>query len=233
VTIAIAHRGDPVGQRENTLASFLAAVGQGADMVELDLRRTRDGDIVVLHDATLTRLWSVDRPVGDLDLAELRRIGQEGQRIPTFREVLCAVDVPLMVDFTETAVVDGAVDVVRETGAMARSLFVTANVEALRRLRGRAPEARIGLTWVEREAPAPSLLLDLGAEFWNPGFGLVTPERVAAVHELGVKVSTWTVDEPRHMRQVVEAGVDAVVSNRIAVLLRHLSGSPSAPRSPR
>jgi glycerophosphoryl diester phosphodiesterase len=51
----------------------------------------------------------------------------------------------------------------------------------------------------------------------------VTAERVAAVHELGLKVSTWTVDEHRHMDRVSDAGVDAIVSNRIADLRRYLS----------
>jgi glycerophosphoryl diester phosphodiesterase len=100
---------------------------------------------------------------------------------------------------------------------------VTGNVEALRRLRKEAPEARIGLTWVKQEPPPADLLRELGAEFWNPTFRLVTPERVAAVHSLGLKVSTWTVDKPRHMARVIAAGVDAIVSNRIDVLLRRLS----------
>ena len=69
--VAIAHRGDPVGARENTPAAFASAVTLGADMVELDLRRTRDGEIVVLHDQSLLRLWAVDASVGDLDWAEV------------------------------------------------------------------------------------------------------------------------------------------------------------------
>jgi glycerophosphoryl diester phosphodiesterase len=223
VTIAIAHRGDPLVERENTLASFASAVGHGADMIELDLRRTRDGAIVVVHDATLVRLWDVDASVADLDLAAVHAIGDGHERIPTLLEVLHAVAVPLMVDFTEDEVVDGALAAVREAKAMTRSLFVTGHVDALRHLRARAPEARIGLTWIEPEPPDPALLRALGAEFWNPMFRLVTAERVAAVHDLGLKVSTWTVDEPRHMDRVSAAGVDAIVSNRIADLRTYLS----------
>jgi glycerophosphoryl diester phosphodiesterase len=222
VPLAIAHRGDPVDERENTLAAFDAALRQGADMVELDLQRTRDGEIVILHDPTLSRLWRVDRAVGDLDLAEVQEIGHGMLRIPTLRQVLDRCDVPFMVDFTGDEVVDGALAAVREAGAMYRSLFVTGHVDALRHLRSLAPEARIGLTQTRPEPPPASLLHELGAEYWNPWFGLVTPERVANVHDLGIKVSTWTVDEPHHMAQVVEAGVDAVVSNRIGELRRYL-----------
>src|SRR5580658_10291176 len=118
VPLAIAHRGDPMAERENTLPAFTAAVRQGADMVELDLRRTRDGELVVLHDPTLSRLWTVDRAVADLDLAEVTGLGQGDLRIPTFRQTLDALDVPIMVDFTGDEVVEGAVRTVREAGAM-------------------------------------------------------------------------------------------------------------------
>jgi glycerophosphoryl diester phosphodiesterase len=223
--ISIAHRGDPIAERENTLSAFRAAVRQGADMVELDLRRTRDGELVVLHDPTLSRLWTVDRAVADLDLAEVTGLGQGDLRIPTFRQTLDALDVPIMVDFTGDEVVEGAVRTVREAGAMGRSLFVTGNVDALRALRALAPEARIGLTWTGSEPPSPTLLGALGAEFWNPEFHLVTPDRVATMHALGLKVSTWTVDEASDMARVTRAGVDAVVSNRIGELRRFLSAS--------
>ena len=222
--IAIAHRGDPVSERENTLLAFSAAVHEGADMVELDLRRTRDGELVVLHDATLSRLWRIDRAVADLDLATVREVGHGELRIPTFCQILDAIDVPIMVDFTGDEVVEGAVRAVRDAGAMGRALFVTGHVGALRALRSLAPEARIGLTWIESTPPSPSLLEELGAEFWNPTFGLVTPEIVATMHALGLKVSTWTVDEARDIERVTSAGADAIVSNRIADLRSFLSG---------
>ncbi len=222
MTVAIAHRGDPIGRRENTMPAFTRAVVLGADWVELDLRRTRDGEIVVLHDQSLQRLWGVEASVGDLDLDEVAALGEGDVRIPTLREVMAAVPIPLMVDFTRREVVAGALDVVSAAGGLGRSLFVTGNVEALRMLRDRSAEARIGLTWVEGSAPPLLLLEELGAEFWNPMFGLVTPEGVAAVHDAGLKVSTWTVDDPQDMARVVGAGVDAVVSNRIEQLVASL-----------
>jgi glycerophosphoryl diester phosphodiesterase len=226
MTIAIAHRGDPVGHRENTLAAFHSAVALGADMVEIDLRRTRDDEVVVLHDPTLERLWGDERAIRDMDLAEAQAIGGGGPlvRIPTFGEVLAEVRVPLMVDFTKREVVEGALEAVLEGGteAMARCLFVTGNVEALRMLRARSAAARIGLTWVEADPPPWSLLEELGAEFWNPMFSLVTPRRVAAMHQHGVKVSTWTVDALTDMERMVRAGVDAIVSNYIGGLREFL-----------
>jgi glycerophosphoryl diester phosphodiesterase len=222
--VAIAHRGDPVGHRENTLPAFAAAVAQGADMLELDLRRTRDGAIVVLHDQSLLRLWELDASVGDLDLSEVARLGHGDVRIPTLGEVFDAVppEIGLMVDFTRREVVAGALDQTLSAGALDRCLFVTGNVEALRLLRGLSGRARIGLTWTEGTDPPLGLLDELGAEYWNPMFSFVTAAGVGAVHEAGLRVSTWTVDAPEDMARVTTDGVDAVVSNRVGDLVAFL-----------
>ena len=222
--VAIAHRGDPIGHRENTLPAFAAALAQGADMLELDLRRTRDGAIVVLHDQSLLRLWALDASVGDLDLAEVARLGERDVRIPTLRQVLEAVppEVELMVDFTRREVVAGAFDQAVFADALDRCLFVTGNLEALRVLRGLSGRARIGLTWTEGPDPPLRLLGELGAEYWNPMFSFVTAGGVDAVHEAGLRVSTWTVDTGEDMARVVGDGVDAVVSNRVAELVGFL-----------
>ena len=220
--LAIAHRGEPVDHRENTLPAFAAAVALGADMVELDLRRTRDGVIVALHDQTLERLWGVDASVGDLDWSEVAALGSGERRIPTLEETLAVVPCELMIDFTRREVVPGALSAVETAGAMGRSLFVTGNVPALRMLRSLSAEARIGLTGTGNPSPPLDLLAELGAEFWNPMFSLVTPDGTAVVRASGRRVSTWTVDQEEDMARVVAAGVDAVVSNRIDALVRFL-----------
>lgn len=224
--LAIAHRGDPRAWPENTLPAFAAAVDRGADLVELDLRRTRDGAIVVLHDPTLHRLWGVDRRVDELDLADVQALGYHDVRVPTLGQVVDRVAVPLMVDFTGEEVVPGTLALLRGAGAVGRCLFVSGNVDALGVLRAHAPEARIGLTWVRDELPDPALLVRLGATWWNPRSPLATPRRVAALHELGYQVSTWTIDGRLAMARAVRAGVDAIVSNRITRLRRLVDRVP-------
>lgn len=219
---AIAHRGEPVGHRENTLPAFAAGAALGADMLELDLRRTRDGAIVVLHDQTLERLWGLEDDVGDLTLADIQALDQDGVQIPTLSEVLDTVPLPLMVDFTRREHVTGGLGAVTAADALGRCLFVTGNVEALRLLRRLSPAARIGLTWTEGADPPLDLLEELGAECWNPYFGFVTEAGVAAVHATGRKVTTWTVDDRDDMAQMMAAGVDGIVSNHVAALVAFL-----------
>lgn len=87
--LAVAHRGDPYRFRENTLPSVAAALAAGADAVEVDVQLTRDGVPVLLHDATLKRLWGLDRPVRALTAERLAAQRFEGgQRVPALAEAL-------------------------------------------------------------------------------------------------------------------------------------------------
>lgn len=219
MALAIAHRGDPFAHRENTLDAFAAAVGAGADMVEIDVRRTADGGVVVLHDPTLERLWGVARHVHELTLAEIEEACAGDLRIPQLDEVLAAVPVPLMVDYTQEDVVEPALAGVVGAGALERVLFSGGNVDGHRRLRALAPDARIALTWAEWKLPSAALLEELAPEYLNPERSLLEPELVAAMHECGLGVSTWTIDEPAEMARALDLGVDAVVTNRVGALV--------------
>jgi len=218
VALALAHRGDWSEAPENTVAAFRAAERAGADMIELDIRRTADGAVVVVHDPTLERVWGSPLAVADATLAELAQIG-----VATLAEALACVDLPVMVDFTMADVVEPALAVISEADALERVLFSGGNVAGHRRIRALAPAARIALTWTDREPPPAALLEELVVEYFNPPWERVDAVIVDAMHDRGYKVSTWTVDDPREMRRVVDCGVDAVVTNRVPELVALLA----------
>lgn len=219
--IGLAHRGDWSSAPENTLAAFAAAERAGADMIELDVRRTRDGVAVVLHDRTLDRVWGVSRAVGDLTLEEVQAVGtgRDDGRIPTLREVLDATALPVMVDYVDTDVVEPALADVRRAGAVERALFAGGNLDGHRLLRSLEPDARIALTWDRATRPSERLLADLEPEYFNPPWELVDDRVVADMHDRGLLVSAWTVDDPATMSMLLDLGVDAVTTNRIADLV--------------
>jgi glycerophosphoryl diester phosphodiesterase len=218
VTITIAHRGDPVGHRENTLEAFQGAVTMGAAMIELDCRLTRDRHVVVLHDITLTRLWAVPKPVIEVEWDVVRTIRGGGYRIPDLSEVLAAVEVPVMVDVPSVDVLEASLAVVERAKAIERCVFA-GNTEALRRLRQLAPSARIALTWDHPHLPEHALLTETRPEWFNPYWRLVTPAVVEQMHKSGLGVSVWTVDGPSDIRRALDLGVDAVISNQVARLV--------------
>src|ERR1044071_5818601 len=122
---AVAHRGDPYRVRENTTGSLRSALDLGADAVEIDVRLTRDGVPVLLHDATLKRLWERDRPLAALSAAEVR--GLTGGGVPTLAEALAVTEgCRVMIDLPgspDVRAVRRVVDVVRECAAEERVYY--------------------------------------------------------------------------------------------------------------
>ncbi|MEV5489286.1 glycerophosphodiester phosphodiesterase [Streptomyces bobili] len=216
---AVAHRGDPYRVRENTLDSLRSALDQGADAVEIDVRLTRDGVPVLLHDETLKRLWERDRPLLSLSAAEVRGLTEGG--VPTLAEALAATEGSrVMLDLPGTQEVRTArrvVDAVREAGAADR-VYYCADATAMLAVRAADPSAEIAMTWTTLAPPRPVLLAAVGPRWLNYRFSLVDRDLAARVHREGRLLSVWTPDTRRSMRRLIDVGVDSITTNRIDVL---------------
>ena len=216
---AVAHRGDPYRVRENTLASLRSALRLGADAVETDVRLTRDGVPVLLHDGTLKRLWGHDRPLSSLTWEEVRALTDGG--VPTLSDALAATDGGrMMIDLPGTPDVRAVrriVDVVRERDARDR-VYYCAGAAAMLAVRAADPSAEIALTRTT-VAPARAGLLEAIRPRWlNYRFGLVDRALADRVHGDGRLLSVWTPDTRRSMRRLLSLGVDSITTNRIDVL---------------
>ncbi|MET8501525.1 glycerophosphodiester phosphodiesterase [Streptomyces microflavus] len=227
---AVGHRGDPYRARENTLPSIRSALDRGADAVEIDVRVTRDGVPVLLHDATLERLWGHDRRVDRLTHQEVLEL--TGGGVPTLAEALAAAgEHRVMVDLpgSTDASVKKIVGTVRECGAGDRAYYC-ASADAMLRVRAADPAAEIALTWTTLAPPRPVLLEAVKPRWLNYRFGLVSRELADRAHRDGLLVSAWTADTKRTMRRLIERGVDSITTNRIDTLHKLRSNSP-APRA--
>ncbi|MFI7412325.1 glycerophosphodiester phosphodiesterase [Streptomyces sp. NPDC049627] len=217
---AVAHRGDPYRVRENTLDSLRSALELGADAVEVDVRLTKDGVPVLLHDDTLKRLWEQDRPLLGLSAAEVRGLTAGG--VPTLQEALAACDGSrMMLDLPGTPDVRAArrvVDVVRDCGAQDR-VYYCAGPAAMLAVRAADPAAEIALTWTTLAPPRPALLDAVRPRWLNYRFGLVGRALTERVHRDGYLLSVWTPDTRRSMRRLLDLGVDSITTNRVHVLL--------------
>ncbi|MDD9379207.1 glycerophosphodiester phosphodiesterase [Streptomyces sp. ZAF1911] len=215
---AVGHRGDPYRVRENTLPSIRSAFDRGADAVEIDVRMTRDGVPVLLHDEDLQRLWGHDVRLEDVTAPQLKELTDGG--IPTLRDALMAAGAGrVMVDLpgATAETVRTVVGQVRECGARDRTYYCAGPATMLA-VRAADPGAEIALTWTTL-APPRRVLIDAVAPTWlNYRFGLVGPELVDALHRDGLLVSAWTPDTKRAMRALIRAGVDSVTTNRVDAL---------------
>ncbi|MFI7366179.1 glycerophosphodiester phosphodiesterase [Streptomyces sp. NPDC050149] len=222
---AVAHRGDPYRVRENTLLSIRSALERGADAVEIDVRVTRDGVPVLLHDATLERLWGHDVRLDRLTHQELTE-RTEGA-VPTLREALLVAGAHrLMVDLPGSTAdsVRRTVGVVRECGAGERAYYC-AGPEAMLRVRAADPSAEIAMTWTTLAPPRAALLDAVRPRWLNYRFGLVSRELTDRNHRDGLLVSAWTADTGRTMRRLIRQGVDSITTNRIDVLHKMIRNS--------
>ncbi|MFE1883714.1 glycerophosphodiester phosphodiesterase [Streptomyces diastatochromogenes] len=216
---AVAHRGTPYRFRENTLDSLRSALDLGADAVEIDVRLTRDGVPVLLHDGTLKRLWEHDRPLLSLSADEVRGLTAGG--VPTLAEALATTgDSRVMVDLcgrVDRRTVQRVMDVVRQSGARDR-VYYCAHAEAMLAVRAADPAAEIALTWTTLAPPRPALLDVVRPRWLNYRFSLVDRDLAARVHHDGYLLSVWTPDTRRSMRRLLDLGVDSITTNRVDAL---------------
>lgn len=239
--LVTAHRGDVERYRENTLAAVRSAIEAGADVVEIDVRVTQDGYVVLLHDATLERLWEDLREIGDVDWADLAALGRvEGKdhRIPLLADALDAIagtGSVLLIDMDEPGPAQASVAVVREHRDAAREAGTEparvawcGNLEAMTIVRGLDADASVWLPWNRRELPPAELLARLRPDAVNSDYAVLSRELVDAVHSAGALMTCWTVDSEDGMRWALALGADAVTTNRLSALRTVIAEGPSS-----
>jgi glycerophosphoryl diester phosphodiesterase len=218
----IAHRGASGHRPENTLPAYELAVELGADMIEVDLHRTRDGAIVVTHDEDLRGLGGAGE-IADATLAEVRALDAGGgERIPTLDELLDGfgarialnLEIKRGVRAEYGGIEEDALAALEGRGLLERTLFSSFYDPVLARLRARSPRARTGLL-ISRKFPNewPARARRLGAEALHPELAIVTPELVRAAHGEGLAVHVYTVDAPADLERMLELGVDGIFTN--------------------
>lgn len=212
----IGHRGDPEHHPDNTLDGFVSAEAAGADMVELDLRMTADGVLVTYHDAKVRLDGGPEVALATLTHEQLRAALGDPRQAPRFEDVLAATHGPLMVDVKDRAAATAAAAM---TEGHRDRLVLAGSAPDLLVARRALDGAQVALSWEAVTYPE-GLLDELGAAWYNPAWWVVRPETVARAHQDGRRVSVWTVDHPEIGVALVEAGVDALISNRLGAL-RH------------
>jgi glycerophosphoryl diester phosphodiesterase len=219
----IAHRGASAEFPENTLIAFAAAITAGADMCELDVQRSADGALIVMHDDSVERTTDGKGKVAALKLETIKRLDAgtwfasrfAGERVPLLSEVFelahghCALNIELKAPEVAAQVCD----LIGEWHTEQSTLISSFDWHELAQVRRIAPELRIGLL----ASRGPSRLLEaavkMKAAAINPSFELITAEYCDRAHRNGLAIYTWTVDDPAQMRRLIIAGADGIMTN--------------------
>ena len=246
--IVVAHRGASSTRPENTIPSFEEAIRLGAGIVEFDVRLSRDGVPVVIHDPAVDRTTDGRGPVHELGAAELSSLnaGTEAEPtpVPTLAEVLrcvsgraaIAVEIknipgePAFEPTRETIVeaVHTELERQRFDGAV---LVVSFNPSSIAASKLAAPDVPTGFLTTDLVPPREALAYaaSAGHDMVLPGTRAsipAGPSFVDEVHASGLRLGTWTVDDPETLRMLLDRGFDAVASNdprmALAVLADHV-----------
>jgi len=238
----VAHRGASAFVQENTLSSFRRAIVVGADLLELDVQRTRDGELVIMHDTSVNRTTDARLAlpgrapwhVGDLTFDELRGLDVggwkslrfAGERIPTLAEVIALIEhspTGMLLELKSPELYPGieaevAVQMKAFGGyvdrgvADSRLVVESFDLASLRTYRDLEPTVPVGVLGSPRAASLPELAT--WADQVNPDHRAIDAGYVAEIHRVGMRCLTWTVNRDAAMRRAIDLGVDGIITNR-------------------
>ncbi|HEX2094664.1 MAG TPA: glycerophosphodiester phosphodiesterase [Longimicrobiaceae bacterium] len=260
--LLMAHRGGSALAPENTLAAFRRAVEWWrADVLETDVQPTADGEVVVIHDATVDRTTDGSGPVAGLRLEEIRRLDAGyrfspdggrtfpfrggGVRISTLEEVLLALpETRINVEIKDGRAQRRVLETVHDLGATRRVLIAAgrrANRSRFAAYPGPTSAAQEDVLafWLHLRSRTVALYRPPVDAFQVPerhgAVQVVTPRFVREAHALNIPVHVWTVDDEPEMRRLLEWGVDGIVTDRpdrLARVLHERLGRPLPPGPP-
>jgi glycerophosphoryl diester phosphodiesterase len=235
------HRGSAGTHPENTLESFRAAVAAGVQCLEFDIHMTRDGEVVVAHDNHLARMCGLERRIPEMTSAQLANADagrmftldgatfpfrDKGIRVPRFAEVLEVFPkLRMIVEVKQIApsVVEAMLEVIDRAGMRRNVLVASEHQEPLDEVRKLAPEIPTNFSYLESgqfiqamvsrdsnyRPPGDAVQIPHRHESWE----LVTRESVDFAHRVGVEVHVWTVNEEAEMSELLDMGVDGLISD--------------------
>lgn len=220
--LVIAHRGASGHRPENTLPAYALAVEQGCDMIEIDLHTTRDGEIVITHDAELVDIGGRGE-VATASVAEIRALDAgAGEPVPLLDEVLDQFGrvVPFNLELKQgtagayAGMEAATAEAVQDRGLEPQTLYSSFYDPVLANLRHAAPDARIALL-ISRKFPERIFerAEAVGAEAVNPELPVVDAALVEEAHARGLAVYVFTVDAPDEMKRLLDLGVDGLFTN--------------------
>ncbi|HEY8530080.1 MAG TPA: glycerophosphodiester phosphodiesterase family protein [Paenibacillaceae bacterium] len=242
----IAHRGVSMHAPENTFAAFDLALREGADFIELDVRRSRDGRLVVIHDATVDRTTDGRGRVADLSWDVLNRLDAgswfgpsfAGQPLPLLEEVLdrYAGKIGLLVELKDPDAEDELAALLTARGLMDgienRLIVQSFHPESMRRLRNLLPKIQIGvLTGQNGRKPSEKDLDHFAgfADFINVRLDTADARLVQRIHRRGALTLVWTVKYPGEVAPLLKAGVDGIVTDDPALVPRNADNRKGRP----
>lgn len=214
--VRIGHRGAAGHAPENTIQAIEKAIALDADFVELDVRRSLDGHLVIIHDEGVGRTTDGHGAVAELTLAELRRLTIANElRIPTLREALktAAGYVGLLLELKAEGLAEQIWTEVRTSSITDVVIYASFFHAELLRIRETDPGAQTMALLEAVPVHPTAFAIDSQTTHVGLAFGCLTAPFVQALHHADLQVFTYTVNEPADIARARKVGVDGIISD--------------------
>ncbi|MFI0808770.1 glycerophosphodiester phosphodiesterase [Streptomyces echinatus] len=212
--LTIGHRGVMGVEPENTLRSFVAAQRAGLDLIELDLHLSKDGALVVMHDADVDRTTDGSGPIAEKTLAELRALDAgRGERVPVFEEVLEAVSAPLQVEIKDVAAARALAEVMRARDLTARVEVSSFHDDAVAEIARLVPGVRTALIASRYGTDVVDRAVAVGAATLCLDIRRLTLEVVEHARASGLRIVGWVVNTQEQLRLVRALELDGATTD--------------------
>lgn len=243
--IVMAHRGYSDVAPENTMSAFKKAYQIGADMVELDVHLSKDGQLIVMHDDTLDRTTNGKGKIGDKTLAELKTLDAgshfspafKGEQIPTLDEVLIyakdkiCVNIEIKAEAVEDNPKPGmgieqkVVQAVKKYGMEQHVIVSSFSSKALATVKGFDRQIPTGMLIVtdglfNQQLDSVGEVMADSVHEYNK---FVSKSEIEKAHKVGIDENPWTEDDPHKMLELINRGVDGLITDRPDLALRVLA----------
>ena len=237
----IAHRGASAYYPENTIASFQGAISMGADMVELDVQLTKDGEVVVFHDEKISRCTNGKGRIADQTLIELQALDAgswfdkkyQAAKIPSLMEVLIlcrdkiAVNIEIKTEAVTESVAGGieekSLKIAEQSGMREHIVFSSFDPRAIKHLRQINSKAAVAVLFEKRHygSMLPSDIVELlGADVFNCSQNELSSKWITNLKLNNIPLNIYTVNDENKMKRLIKMGVNGIFTNNPDILKR-------------
>ena len=218
------HRGSPFKAPENTIASINKAIEDGCEAVEIDLRKTKDGKLVVIHDAKVDRTTNGKGFVKDFTLEELKKLDSYGEKIPTFEEAINFVNkrTKIIVEIKEENIEKDIVGMIEKNDLFDYAYAISFYHKSVKMVKELNKKIKTGILLVSSPVDAAALAKQADSDALVINFNFVDKEVVNKAHKNNLKVFAWNIDTIKDLREMLKLNVDGMGSNKPDVLIEYL-----------
>ncbi|MGE4415605.1 MAG: glycerophosphodiester phosphodiesterase, partial [Bacteroidales bacterium] len=212
----IAHRGAYYFEPENTLRSFRRAVEMGADRVEVDVRLSKDNELVIIHDPRVDRTTNGTGRVENMTLQQLKSLDAgKGEKIPTLQEVIESLEgAKLVIEMKIPGIEEKVLEAIHENHL--KDILITSFYHgSLKKVKIIDENIETGAIFSCQPLKPERLALDANSDAIFPKHKFVDQKMIKRAHKYDIKIYPWTIDNPKTAKKLIKLGVDGIVTNKL------------------